>query len=285
MKHYLILFIFAIAIHVNISAKTTYVPTYYTQINVEGNGVSYSDSTVRRELTMIANDGRYSITILHDSVTAERVKAIKNMKAASGWATAAAVLSGVSASLNPMRTSWDAVNYMSDMNTMASSTMLHVAAKESAISLQRVQVNIIVENLSDREMVINDMKRGLTWYVPAHNYIQLSVGNPEVNKLRIAYADCQEQKKDYITIQAANYLEKQTISYEDEHSWFIPIYKSWLDDKEISVARAGVNQSGVGDILDHYEQVDKTTFEHKSYTIEEFKNLKKAMKEDGKKDK
>lgn len=285
MKHYFLLLIFALAIQFNLTAKTTYVPTYYTQINIEGDGVSYSDSTVRRELTMIANDGRYSITILHDSVTAERVKAIKKMKAAAGWATAAAVISGVSASLNPMRTSWDAVNYMSDMNTMASSSMLHVAAKENAASLQRVQVNIIVENLSDREMVINDMKRGLTWYVPAHNYIQLSVGNPEVNKLRIAYADCQEQKKDYITIQAANYLEKQTISYEDEHFWFVPKYKSLTGDKNISVGRVGTGQNSAGDILDHYEQVNKITFEHKLYTIDEFKNLKKTMKEDEKKNK
>lgn len=284
MKRYFWLLIFAFVIQ-TLEAKTTYIPTYYTQINIEGVDGTCSDSTFRRELNMIATDGRYSITILHDSVTAERVKLIKSMKAAAGWSTAAAVLSGVSTSLNPMRTSWDAVNYMSDLNSMASSSMLHIAAKENAESLQRVPVNIIVENLSDREMVVNDMKRGLTWYVPAHNYIQLNVGNPEVNKFRIAYADCQDQKKDYITIQAANYLEKQTISYEDEQAWFVPKYSTSGNGQNISVGRVGTGIVDAEIKLDHYERVNKVTFEHISYTIDEFKNLKKAIKEENKKKK
>lgn len=269
MKKIVCVLFFFFAIQVCIVAKTTYVPTYYTQINVEGNGFVYSDSTCRRELTMRADDGRYIITVLHDSVTAERVKAIKNMKAAAGWATAASVLYGVSAQLNPMHTSWDAVNYISDMDSKASAAMLHVAAAEGAVSLQRVQVSIIVENTSEREMMVNDMTRGLTWYVPAHNYIQLSVGNPEVNKLRIAYADCEDLKKDYVTIQAANFLEKSTISYEDDSFWYFPVYKTDQYDSQYGHVQG---------VLDHYEKVNKVTFEHQQLTIEGYKAFKKVLK-------
>lgn len=228
-----------------------------------------ADSTIQRELTTISTDGRYSITVLHDSVTAERVKAIKNTKAAAGWATALSVVSGVSAMLNPMHTSWDAVNYMSDMDLMASSTMLHVAASSAAANLQRVSITIRIENMSDKEMVINDMKRGLTWYVPAKNYIQLSIGNPEINKFRIAYADYEIKAKDYITIQSANFLEKQIISYDDDDIWIIPAFRNTF---------ANV-------ILDHYVLINKITFERKKLSKDQFETFQKEMKAKAKKNK
>lgn len=273
MKKSLFIFITLFLIQFSLIAKTSYVPSYYTQINIEGTN-TMADSTIQRELTTISTDGRYSITVLHDSVTAERVKAIKNTKAAAGWATALSVVSGVSAMLNPMHTSWDAVNYMSDMNLMASSTMLHVAASSAAANLQRVSITIRIENMSDKEMVINDMKRGLTWYVPAKNYIQLSIGNPEINKFRIAYADYEIKAKDYITIQSANFLEKQIISYDDDDIWIIPAFNN-------------VNNSNIlaNVILDHYVQINKITFERKKLSIDQFKTFQKEIKAKVKKNK
>lgn len=270
-KIFFLLFLLVMTFHIDVIARTTYIPTYYTQINVVGSDTLLSDSTARRELSVLAKDGRYSITILHDSVTAERVKAIKAMKAASGWATAAAVFSGVSTALNPVRTSWDAVNYMSSMHNMVSSSMLSVAARNGTNNLQKVPVSIIVENLSDREMVVNDMTRGLTWYVPAENYIELNVGNPEVNKLRIANADGPDLQKDYITVQAANFLEKHSISYEDEDTWYFPVYVETEESSPIA--------SRTPLILDHYEKVNKVTFDHVKYSIGEFDELKKSFKE------
>lgn len=263
MKRIILFILIFVMSFASIDAKTTYLPTHFTQINISGEGnITLADSTCSRELSMFASDGRYSITVMHDSVTAERVKAIKRMKAASGWAAAAAVFSGISATLNPVHSSWDAVRYMNDMNTMTSATMLSVASKQGAKDLQHVSINIIIENFSEREMVINDMSRGLTWYVPAHNYINITVGNPEVNKFRVAYADCMDQKKDYITVQAGNYLEKVKIVDESEDYWVFPVYKE---------AKTASPYSIPDEVIVHYELVSKATYEHKIISIQDYK--------------
>lgn len=268
-----LLFLFAALLFVASGfAKTTYIPTYYAQINVVGADGEFADSTLRRELTYIPKDIRYAITILQDSVTRERVKAIKSAKAASGWAMAASIMSGVSASLNPVRTSWDAVNYMTELGTMQSSAMLSAASASMASDLQKVPVTIHVDNLSDREMVVNDMKRGLTWYIPAKNYIELSVGNPEVNKLRIAYADCKDQKIDYITIQACNYLEKQTIEFEDDEVWGYEARFQGYD-----------SYGNYSMLFSHYEILNKVTFERTR--IEDKKEFMRLKEEANRKEK
>ena len=244
-------------------AKTTYIPTYYSQIEITENGVSQCDSSITREISMFANDERFTITVLHDSVTAERIKAIKRMKAASGWALAAGVMGGVSAGLNPLRNGRDAVTYMNSMNTIASSSMLRIAAIEELEELKHVSISIIITNNSDREMTINDMNRGLIWYVRPHEYLNLDVGNPEINKLRIAYNDdCKDQQVSYVTVQTANFLSKEELAYEDDKIWIIPIYDDY-------------------NYLAKYLVIDKTSFIEANMSIEQgkaFINEQKAMK-------
>lgn len=248
-------------------AKTTYVPTYFTKINVKGSGIEFADSTNQRDYIYSPQDERYSLTILHDSVTKERVKSIKRMKAAAGWATASAILSGASAALNPMNTTWDAVHYMNSVGTMASSTFLHYAAAESASQLEKVPVIVLFQNNTDKEMTISDMNRGLTWYVPAYSYIELKVGNPEVNKFRIANAECVDQKIDYATIQSVNMLDKKTIEFEDETCWVYRVYGDL------------VSQTSFERPILYYEKLNKVTFERENVTWDDIKALKKAAAE------
>ena len=48
----------------------------------------------------MAQDDSFSITLLHEDVDKEKVKTIMRAKAAAGWMTFAAVMSGVSAGFN-----------------------------------------------------------------------------------------------------------------------------------------------------------------------------------------
>jgi len=250
------------------SAKITYVPKYYTQINIEGNSGVSADSAVCRELCKYAPDGRYSITVMHDSVTQERIKSIKRMLNASEWASVAAVFSGVAAFLAPLQNNFNSVTYYNEMNTMASSSMLSVAASGAAEELRRVNITIRIDNYSDKEMVVNDMKRGLTWFVPAKNYVSLDVGNPEVNKIRIAYAEGSDIQRDYITIQAGNILARKNVAIENDSEWIFGVTKN----------KQSPATGEIVPVIDHYRIVNKITFESKDITIDEFKALKKAAK-------
>lgn len=258
MKKIIVFILMSLVCSILTEAKTTYIPKYFSRIDIESATKLQSDSSILRELTLMADDNRYAITIMHDSVTKERVKAIKRMKAAAGWAGVSAVLSGVSAGLQPLHTGMDAVMYMNKMGNMVASTSLSAFASEEASSLEKVPVNINIENLTDREMVVNDLNRGLTWFIRPHTYLNLTVGNPEVNSLRIAYADNGEQKVDYLTLMAGNQLTKKNIAYEDEDIWIIPLYRHGHDYNPTD-----------------YRVINKITFEAEEIKSEEFKQYKK----------
>jgi hypothetical protein len=82
-------------------AKTTYIPSYRSFIQIKQND---SDSIIAQSnletLELIAQDHSFSVTIVHENVDKEKVKAIKRAKAAAGWMTFAAIMSGVSAGFN-----------------------------------------------------------------------------------------------------------------------------------------------------------------------------------------
>lgn len=255
-----------------VGAKTTYIPTYFSRIDIQGSAKLLCDSSVVREFTMMADDGRYAITVIQDSVTKERVKAIKHAKAAAGWSAASAVLSGVSATLQPLHTGADAVRYMNSVNNMETSLTFSALSSQKAADLQRVPVSIYIENFTEREMVINDLSRGLTWYLLPHSFINLTVGNPEINRLRIAYSDSNDQKKDYITVMAANELTKRTIALEDSKYWYFA-------NKEEYVGVVDVYEGqNTGSRLKDYERVDKFTFEHSVISCKDFELVKKSVK-------
>lgn len=249
-------------------AKTTYIPYYYSQISIVKDGVERCDSSKAREMFMASDDAHYSFTVMHDSVTRERVKAIKNMKAAEGWSIVAGMLGGVSAGLNPLHNGRDAVNFMISRDIIVSSAFLHQVASHEGNALQQVPTSILFENYSDKEMTINDLQRGLLWFVAPHSSLTLQCGNPEVNEFRVAYNDNTEIE--YVTIQSGNYLDKKEISYEDENVWISPItytYDAGFDKEELMTSLAG------------FLVIDKITFEETTMSVDEFKKFKKEHKE------
>lgn len=248
-------------------SKTTYIPYYFTQIMVSGTETK-KDSTNARDLTISPLDERYTITVMHDSVTQERVKSIKRSKSTSGWATASMFLSGMSASLNPIHTARDAVNYMNDIQNMYASGFLSVASMQDVEALQKVPISILIENNSEKEMTVNDLNRGLFWHIPSHSFLRLGLGNPEVNTFRLGYVDSNDERVDYINIQAGNYLEKKTIAYEDNVRWIFPVYEN--QEVENSVGKTIVERN-----LTKYIECNKRSMERKYLSKEEYNVIKK----------
>lgn len=207
-------------------AKISYIPHCYTHISLEDNGVTTKDSTIFNELIVSTIDNRFTLVVAHDSLTQERIKAIKKAKAAYGLSVAAAVLGGITSSLSAMQTpltqidaKWQAMNYTKGMGTMVSSSYWAYVNKAKTNTLQKLAINIIFINNTDKEMCINDMARGLIWYIRPYGTLTLSVGNPEINSFRIAYANQLEPCVSYAIIQGANNLEEVVLTYEDDEYW------------------------------------------------------------------
>ena len=78
----------------------------------------------------------------------------------------------------------------------------------------------MVENTGDQEIVVNDLNRGLVWYVPAKSYLLLNMGRlPQACFLRIANTDPNHPEVKYVTIGSASFAVKMTVAYEDENCW------------------------------------------------------------------
>ena len=88
MKNRIILILFILPLSLAIQAKTTYIPTYrsFIQIKQGLNDSIIAESKLGR-LDMTAQDGSFSITLVHEDVDKQKVKEIKRAKAAAGWMT------------------------------------------------------------------------------------------------------------------------------------------------------------------------------------------------------
>ena len=80
-----------------IKASTTYIPTYQSFISI----TTASGDSVRKEesgcLTLSVRTEDFCISVVHEEITKEKVRAIKRKKAAAGWMAASTILSSVSA--------------------------------------------------------------------------------------------------------------------------------------------------------------------------------------------
>lgn len=270
MRRFLIFVLLLYANFAGTFAKTTYIPKYFSQVKITGQLGEYTDSSVVREY-LYNNGSEFSIIVVQDSVTKERVKSIKRAKSAAGWSAAAAVFSTLSASLNPLNTRNDIRTYINSRMSVPSASFLSMCETEEAEKLQRVNISVVFSNNSDIEITVNDMNRGLIWFVPAHSDLVLDVGNPEINDFRIANNDLSNQNISYVTIQAGNFLDKYGIAYEDENYWVINTRgkrKTYLPEA----------QEKFEEMITGYVFKNKTTMEEKYYDLKEGKALIKELK-------
>lgn len=214
------------------NAKWAYVPVYYTNIVMEDSLSISSDTCYLNTSSLSPCDNRFTITVLHDSLTDERIKAIQRIKAAkvlSNIAIVAGTISAVTsialAPLTPLDAFRQSINYTNSLSVTGSAAFLSMLSESSLNSLQKLPISICIQNNSEHEITINDMSRGLFWYVRAYGRIFLSVGNPELNKFRIANADVLNPQPCYLAIDACNGVSNEEIRFEDE----VYIYYDWID--------------------------------------------------------
>ena len=249
-----------------IQAKTTYIPTYRSFIQIKQN---QNDSVMAQsnleKLDLMAQDDSFSITILHEDVDKEKVKAIKRAKAAAGWMTFAAVMSGVSAGFNSTYYNNALTTYI-DMRRTENIAVLSGFMHDVAKAEQRLTIDFFIDNLSDGELMVADLARGLTWFIQPHTSMQFSLANPGIERLRIS--DLHHSSVKYADVIGGNSVRKETIEWEDDDCWNVRRYEGDSDEEE--------NSSSIQEYRYHY--IDKATFDSREMPVTELKEFKKTHK-------
>ena len=240
-------------------SKTTYIPTYRSYIHIVNGTDTISVDGNLSELEMAEDGGLFTIRIEHEEVTKEKVKSIKRAKAAAGWAGFAAVLSGVSTAFSNNSLQYY-IRSRNERMTMDLATMY----AENADNEQTLVIELWIDNPTDSELMVNDMERGLTWYILPKQSIYLKVNNPEAARLRIS--DVHNSFVRYVTAAAGSSLKKWDIGWEDDECWVVEVYKE-------NSAHFPENQIC-------YRRISKTDFSENDISIRDFSDFKKAKKKE-----
>lgn len=164
-----------------VEAKTTYIPKYRSYIHIVDKGDTVSVANILPDLELDDKDGLFSIRIGHEEVTAEKVMAIKRGKRVAGWATLSAVMSGVSAAFSD-----NSLQFMIRSTNAKLSSELAGLYSANAYAEKNLDIYMWVDNTTDDELVVNDMDRGLIWYILPHQSLKLKLYNPDASRLRIS---------------------------------------------------------------------------------------------------
>lgn len=246
----------------SIEGKTTYIPTYNSYIQIKQGEDTMSINGNTMSIEMLSFDKRFTVSVHHEDVTHEKVKAIKRAKAAAGWSMFSTVMS----TIVPGKRG----SIFSRIQDFRQASMLTKMDAENANAEQVLEVEVWIDNNSDTELIVNDMIRGLAWYVQPHQSIQFEVNNPEVACLRVS--DLNNSMIEFVTVGAGSSVRKEYISYEDDDCWVADIYQKDLSVNEHRTPIA-------------YNYINKTTYETKRMTLSEFYKFKKEIKKRPKQDK
>lgn len=248
-------------------ARTTYIPSYYSQITIEDSADVVVKQSVIQDLVISPKDERYTIVVMHDTITKERIRNIKRMNAARNLSILSAVTgvasSFISATLTPITFAdaiWQEAAAANGLKVAASSAYLAYASNQVTKGLEKLPITIVIENNTEKDLYVNDLARGLTWYIRGWGVLSLSVSNPEINNFRISNTDPWNMQASYVNIEACNILMRINVAYEDDECW------GYAVEEEIKGQW----------VVKSYILKSKSTLEEKELTKEEFRRFKIA---------
>lgn len=248
--------IIAIASVATVQAKKTYVPRYATFISITApDAESVTVSNIKMENTVQPASGMFSLSVYHDDMTLEKLKTIRCNKAAAGWYGFSDALYSFSAAMSDNVID-RFINYV-NADFAATLSAIHSANAEVASVLG---IAVEIDNTSGGEIMVNDMERGLTWYVLPHQSLTLRLGNPDMARLRIS--DGEGRHPHYATVGAGSEMKSMNVVYEDEDFVAVPIYGE--GEKRATVVS--------------YTIIDRRTWEQCSMSPTEYLEFKKQRK-------
>ena len=239
-----------------VSAKTTYIPTYIAYMHIVNKEDTISTTGNLPVLDLASNNNMFTIRVEHELVTKEKIKEIKRKKRAAGWMGFASIMGGISTGLSD--NVFDYVVRSSETQYMAYMADIYQAnANESQV----LEIDIWIDNHFDEEIMVNDMDRGLTWYIQPHESLQIPISNPDALRLRIS--DLHHTYVNFANVVAGSKLTKYELGWEDNDCWIVINY-----DKTTS------NEIKIKD----YTLINKIDYRQEKLTRNEFEKLKNELK-------
>lgn len=283
MNRYFVILIFLLA-SMSSMAKIGRIPTYRSFVYwIQGVDTLYTeDNTILHE--SVSPDGTVVVRVRHED--RQQGVSFKSMERMAPWHSVLARRGGLRAIVNQGKANTDAMMPMK-METGFTDNALSVAAL--AQMTDRLEMNFaceyMIENTGTQEIVINDLNRGLVWYLPAESYLLLNMGTlPQACLLRIANNNPLQPAVKYVTIGSASFEMKLSIVHEDENSWiYVLNEEAGNDNGRLDFTRVfGHSDAG---LRTRYIKRDKDTFQETHMTQDEVYAIIREAKERREKEK
>lgn len=211
MKRFLPLFC-ALCLALTSGAETTYLPTYRGYIHIVDGTDTVAVESPLTELALSDTASAFTIHINHELVDEDKVESIKRGKRTQLVMTVTSVVSGV-----PGGGIFTQLGHMMKKGSAALPVNLSDIYEQNVKSDQVLSINVWIDNTSDEELLINDTDRGLIWFLPAGQGMDLRMSNPDVIRLRIS--DLRHEHVRYAFITAGSSTTKYDVVYEDNDCW------------------------------------------------------------------
>ena len=230
MKRLLILPFLCLAL--TASARTGKIPSYKSfvywiqstdTVYSEGNALLFESSSP---------DATVMVRVRHEDW--KNTVTEKSILRMAPWHAVVSQRRGIRAIVHQGHANTDAMMPMKKVpGMMPNALMINNLAKETDKYEMNFATEYMIENTSDKEIVVNDLNRGLVWYIPPQSYLLLNMGKlPQACLLRIANTDPLHPAIKYVTIGSASFSLKFTIAYEDEDCWIFLLNEESQDDND-----------------------------------------------------
>lgn len=265
-----------------LSAKTGRIPSYMSFVYwIQGTDTLYEENnTLLHE--SVSPDGTVTIRVRHEDW--RNIVTDKSLLRLAPWHAAVSKRRGIRAIIHQGQSNTDAMMPMKKVpGLMPNSLRVQNLSNEVDRLDMSFATEYMIENTGNQEIVINDLNRGLVWYVPADSYLLLNMGKlPQACLLRIANTDPLHPAVKYVTIGSASFSMKFTVAYEDEECWiFLVDEKKQGSGADLDFSRMLSTHSEI--FRTHYIKRDKDTFKETPMVEAEVFAIIKEAKEREKK--
>ena len=258
MKRIAFIIVMIITVFVTIHSKTTYIPTYLSYLHIVTGRDTIAVTNNLDTLELVDPEGMFTLRIDQEDVTSEKVKAIKRKKAAAGWMTFSAAMGGVSTAFSN-----NSLQYIVRSAFTSSAARLAAIYNAEGKAEESLAITAWIDNLTDSELMVCDLERGLTWWILPHQSMELRLNNPEASQLRIS--DPKNNFIRYATILAGNKVTKYEIEIETDEYWYSPVWRE-------------INSPHDDSNLMHYLRISKRNYEEVKMNKQDFRKIKNELK-------
>lgn len=266
------------------SAKSVKIPSYRSFVYwVQGSDTIYAENnTLLHE--SVSPDGTVVVRVRHEDW--KNTVTDKSIARMASWHAVMSRSNGIRAIVHQGKSNTDAMMPMKKVpGLMPNALSINNLSRMTDELEMGFACEYMIENNGTQEIVINDLNRGLVWYVPAQSYLLLNMGKlPQACLLRIANTDPLQPAIKYVTIGSASFSVKFTVAYEDEDCWiYLLDEETEADEDELDFSRMlGDNDLSFRTL---YVKRDKDTFQETRMVEAEVFAIIKAAKEEKEREK